>query len=136
MTEIRPFGTENSRPLAQPGIVRVQAAVIQIPLQLAAQWSRAELAERYQGVPLLVDTPVSVVSLFFDQHGEIHEHDAPFPILFIVIGGEGYLRVGGPDAAALKIHAGYAALWPAGVLHKAWTTEHAMQALTIEYGHR
>ncbi len=133
MADVRPFGTENSRPIPQEGVTRVQAAVIQLPAQVAAQFSREALAERYQGVPILIDRPVAVVSLFFDPHGEIHEHSTDYPILLIVIGGEGYVRVGGPHATAMKVHAGYAVLWPAGAQHKAWTTDSAMQAITIEY---
>ena len=133
MVEIRPFGTEISRPIAHAGAERVQASVIQIPAALAEQLGREALAERFQGLPIVVDRPVAVGALLFDPHGQIHEHSAPYPILFIVIGGEGYVRVGGPQAQALKIHAGFAVLWPAGVPHQAWTTEHPMQALTIEY---
>jgi hypothetical protein len=34
----------------------------------------------------------------------------------------------------MKVHAGYAVLWPADVLHKAWTTDTAMQAIAVEFG--
>jgi quercetin dioxygenase-like cupin family protein len=132
MAETRQFGTEISRPLPTPGVEGVEATVIQLPAQIAGLLSQAELAERYQGLPLVVDRPVSVAALFFDAHAHIHEHDADHPSLFIVIGGSGYVRVGGPTAPAEPVHAGYAVLWPAGVLHVAWTEEEPMQALTVE----
>jgi quercetin dioxygenase-like cupin family protein len=132
MAEIRQFGTEISRPIPTPGVEGVQAAVILLPAQIAGLLSQPELAERYQGVPLVVDRPVSVAALFFDARAHIHEHDAEHPILFVIIGGSGYVRVGGPDAPAEPVQAGYAVLWPAGVLHKAWTEGEPMQALAIE----
>jgi quercetin dioxygenase-like cupin family protein len=134
MTDVRPFGTENSHPIPHEGVARVSASVIQLPAAVAARFTHEQLAERYQGVPLAVDTPVSTVALLFDPHGHIHEHAAPYPILFVVIGGEGYVRVGGEQAEAMKVHAGYAVLWPADVLHKAWTTDTAMQAIAVEFG--
>jgi quercetin dioxygenase-like cupin family protein len=132
MAEIRQFGTENSRPIPTPGVVGVQSTVIQLPAQIAGLLSREELAERYQGVPLVVDRPVGVFALFFDAGAHIHEHDAEYPILFIVIGGSGFVRVGGPTAPSEPVHAGYAALWPAGVPHVAWTEGQPMQAITVE----
>jgi hypothetical protein len=132
MTEIRQFGTEMSQPIPTSGVKGVQSTPIQIPAQIAGLLSRDELATRYQGVPIVVDRPVGVFALFFDADAHIHEHDAEHPILFVVIGGSGYIRVGGPDAPAEQVQAGYAALWPAGVLHIAWTEDEPMQALTIE----
>jgi quercetin dioxygenase-like cupin family protein len=133
MVEIRQFGTEMSRPIETPGVVGVQVSAIQLPAQIASLMSRDELAERYQGVPIVLDQPVGVFALFFDAQAEIHEHDAEYPILFIVIGGSGHVRVGGPQALAEPVQAGYAVLWPANVLHKAWTDGEPMQAITIEF---
>ncbi|MBI1743366.1 hypothetical protein HYR54_09940 [Candidatus Acetothermia bacterium] len=76
---------------------------------------------------------MSVAILYFEAHGEIHEHDAFHPILFLVINGNGFVRVGGPQAEILKVSAGDAVLWPAKVLHKAWTNGEPMQAIAIEY---
>jgi mannose-6-phosphate isomerase-like protein (cupin superfamily) len=132
MAEIRQFGTEMSRPIPTQGVAGVQSAVIQLPAQIAGLLSQAELAERYGGVPLVVDRPVGVVALFFDADAHIHEHDADFPILFVVIGGSGFVRVGGPNAPSEPVQAGYATLWPAGVPHVAWTEDEPMQAISIE----
>ena len=62
MAEIRQFGTEISSPIPTPGVEGVQATVIQLPAQIAGLLSQAELAERYQGLPLIVDRPVSVAA--------------------------------------------------------------------------
>lgn len=133
MAEIRPFGTENSHPLTQADVRHVQVSTIQLPTASVVGMSREALAERFQGVPLLINQPIGVFALFFDPHGQIHEHAASYPIVFIVIGGEGYVRVGGQQAQAMKVHAGYAVLWPANILHQAWTTDQSMQAITVEY---
>ncbi|MBK9713286.1 MAG: cupin domain-containing protein [Kouleothrix sp.] len=135
MAEIRQFGTEMSRPIPAEGVVGVQATVIQLPAQVAGLLSREELAERYQGLPIILDEPVGVFGLFFDAHAHIQEHAAEHPILFLVIGGSGYVRVGGADAPAERVHAGYAVLWPAGELHNAWTEGEPMQAITVELLH-
>jgi quercetin dioxygenase-like cupin family protein len=132
MIEIRQFGTEMSRPIQRPDVRGVQVTAIQLPAQIAGLMTPEELAERYLGSPIVLDQPIGVFALFFDADAEIHEHDAEYPILFLVIGGSGYVRVGGPDAPAERVHAGNALLWPANTLHKAWTTDEPMQALTIE----
>ncbi len=133
MTEIRQFGTEMSRPIQRPDVRGVQVTAIQLPARIADLMSREELAERYLGVPIILDQPVGVFALFFDAQAEIHEHDAEYPILFLVIGGSGYVRIGGPDAPPEPVQAGNAVLWPANTLHKAWTDNEAMQAITIEF---
>ncbi|HEX9371979.1 MAG TPA: hypothetical protein VF897_13275 [Roseiflexaceae bacterium] len=132
MAEIRQFGTEMSRPIPAPGATGVYATMIQLPAHIAGQLSQAELAERYQGVPIVLDRPVAVAALFFDAQAEIFDHDAEHPTLFLVIGGSGHVRVGGPAAPAERVHAGYAVLWPADVPHTAWTDGEPMQAITIE----
>ncbi|MBK9941678.1 MAG: hypothetical protein U0Z44_07130 [Kouleothrix sp.] len=133
MSDIRQFGTEMSHPIQRPGTYGVQASVIQLPAEVAQLMSRAQMAERYQGVPIILDQPVAVFGLFFDAPAELDEHSAEYPILFLVIGGSGHVRVGGPDAPAERVHAGYAVLWPADTLHKAWTTDAPMQAITVEF---
>ena len=133
MAEMRLFGTEMSRPIQRPGAHGVQATVIQLPSAIADLMSREELAERYQGLPIILNQPVGVFALFFDAQGAIDEHSAEYPIVFLVIGGSGFVRVGGPNAPAEAVHAGYAVLWPAGSLHKAWTDGEPMQAIAIEF---
>ncbi len=76
------------------------------------------------------DGRVNAAELAFEPGGEIWEHSALYPILFVVIAGEGFVRVGGEQAA---VRAGDAVLWPPNVLHKAWTTDRGMTALAFEY---
>ena len=133
MTEIRLFGTEMSHPIQRPGAHGVQAAVIQLPSVVANLIPPDELAERYQGVPIILDQPIAVFGLFFDVQAALDEHSAEYPILLLVIGGSGYVRIGGPNAPAERVHAGYAVLWPANTLHVAWTNGEPMQAITIEF---
>ncbi len=76
------------------------------------------------------DAGVIVAELAFQPHGEIWAHSAPHPILFVVIAGQGFVRVGEEES---PVHAGDAVVWPANLLHQAWTTEEAMTALAFEY---
>ncbi len=132
MTEIRKFGPANTIPLPRPGVKGLSAAVIQLSGQLPINLSPEELIKRYNGMPFRLDYPVTVVSLYFDESGEMDEHAAPFPIFFLVIAGSGFVRVGGPEAETQAVTAGDALLWPANVLHTAWTEDTTMQAITIE----
>ena len=133
MSQIRQFGTEMSRPIERPGARGVQVTAIELPAQIAALMSQAELDERFGGVPIILDQPVGVCALFFDAQAELDEHAAEYPILFLVIGGAGYVRGGGPAAPAESVRAGNAVLWPASMLHSAWTADEPMQAITIEF---
>lgn len=133
MSDIRQFGTEMSHPIQRPGVRGVQASVIQLPAAIAALMTEADLAERYQGLPIVLDQPVAVFGLFFDAEATLDEHAAEYPILFLVIGGSGHVRVGGPTAPDTRVHAGYAVLWPANTPHLAWTDGEPMQAIAIEF---
>lgn len=76
------------------------------------------------------DEAVHVVELHFEPGGEIYEHSADHPILFIVIDGKGRIRVDGEEAT---IQAGQAVLWPADRLHKAWAEDVPFTAIAVEY---
>jgi hypothetical protein len=54
------------------------------------------LARRVNGLPILLDRPTRVVAMYLDPHGAMAEHPAPVPVLFLVSGGRGFVRVGGP----------------------------------------
>src|SRR5215204_2683528 len=68
-----------------------------------------ELARRLNGLPILLDRPAIV--------GAMEEHSAPVPILFLVTGGRGFVRIGGPNGETRAVTAGDAVLWPAGIDH-------------------
>ncbi|HEV7128289.1 MAG TPA: cupin domain-containing protein [Ktedonobacterales bacterium] len=92
----------------------------------------AALARRFSGQPILLDRPLAVVALYLDAQGAMEEHSAPVPILLLVTGGSGFVRVGGPAGAARAVAAGDAVLWPAGVDHLLWTSDEPLQAIAIE----
>lgn len=73
------------------------------------------------------------MALSLAPHGEMDEHDAPEPILFVVIAGGGFVRVGGPEGETMAVRAGDAVLWPGRVLHRAWTEDESLQAIAIHY---
>lgn len=133
MIEVRRFGPENKTPIPVPGVPGLDGVVIQLPQSLANKLGADELEKRYKGKPIVLDQPVTVAALYFDARGEMHEHDAPHPILFLVINGSGFVRVGGPQGEALRVKVGDAVLWPAKILHKAWTNGEPLQAIAIEY---
>jgi quercetin dioxygenase-like cupin family protein len=76
------------------------------------------------------DTAIHVVELHFEPGGEMWEHAADHPILFVVIQGKGRVRVDGQEA---EIQVGAAILWPTGKMHKAWAEDVPFTALAIEY---
>jgi quercetin dioxygenase-like cupin family protein len=91
-----------------------------------------ELSRRLNGLPMLLDRPLVVVALYFEPHAQMDEHSAEQPILFLAIGGRGFVRVGGADGETRGVSAGDAVLWPAGVDHAVWTDDEALQAIVVE----
>ncbi len=90
------------------------------------------LAERLNGLPIILDRALLVTALYFEAHAQMDEHSAEQPILFLVIGGRGVVRIGGPEGEARMVTAGDAVLFPAGVDHGVWTEGEALQAIVIE----
>ena len=79
------------------------------------------------------DNAIHVVELHFEPGGEMWEHDADHPILFIVIAGKGRVRV---DVQEPQIKAEQALHWPRGKMHKAWAEDVSFTALVVEYEER
>lgn len=90
------------------------------------------LAERMNGLPILLNRPMLVVAMYFEPHAQMDEHSAPVPILFLVTGGKGWVRVGGPQGETRQVQAGDAVLWPAGLDHHVWTEDEPLQAIVID----
>lgn len=109
MHDIRRFGPGHRRPDAPPHIIGMYPATI------------------------FHDDTLAVIELHFEPRGEIWEHDAPYPILFVVIEGRGMVRVGGEEA---RVEAGQAVLWLASVLHKAWAEDAPLTAIAVEMVYR
>src|SRR5579859_1099726 len=90
------------------------------------------LVQRYHGLPILLNRSLAVVALYLDPHGAMDEHSAGEPILLLVIGGSGWVRIGGPDGETRAISVGDAVLWPAGLAHTIWTEDDPLRAIAIE----
>lgn len=131
--QIRKFGPEVKTPGHRPGATGVSGVVVQLPREADTQLSAEEMARRFKGQPIVMNREDRVTVLYFDPHGEIDEHDAREPILFVVIGGSGFVRLGGPDGETVEVHPGDALLWPKQVLHKVWTDDDPLQAIVIHY---
>lgn len=103
--EVLRFGPGHRRPDPPQGCTAVEAAII------------------YHS------ETVHVVELFFHPNGDMWEHDAPHPILAVIIEGEGFCKVGSEERL---VQGGEALFWPPGVPHKMWTRQSSLRALMIE----
>jgi quercetin dioxygenase-like cupin family protein len=128
--EIRRFSEDLKTPI--PGDHRgLWGVPIQFDRTDLATQDLDELARRLNGLPILLDRPMIVVAMYFDPHGAMAEHSAPEPILFLVTGGRGFVRIGGPDGETREVTAGDAVLWPAGIDHAVWTADEPLVAVVI-----
>jgi len=84
------------------------------------------------GLPIILNRALIVAALYFEQRASMNEHSSDVPILFLVMSGKGYVRVGGPEGETRAVIAGDAVLWPAGRDHMAWTDGEEMQAIIID----
>ena len=91
-----------------------------------------EISQLLNGLPILLNRPMIVVAMYFEPHASIDEHSSEVPILFLVIGGKGFVRIGGPNGEVRPISTGDGVLWPAGVDHTAWTEDEELQAILID----
>jgi quercetin dioxygenase-like cupin family protein len=106
-----------------------------VPIQMSrAQLSPEKLeafARRVNGMPLLLDAALQVEVMYFDPHASMEEHSADHPILFLVIHGQGMVRIGGPTGETREVQAGDAVLWPAHADHMVWTGDEELHAIVI-----
>ncbi len=70
-----------------------------------------------------------IAELAFARNARIEPHTNPNTIYFIVIEGGGWVGVGDERT---RIAAGEAAVWPADLLHSAWTEHSEMRAFVVE----
>ncbi len=103
--EIRRFGVGNRRPDGPPGTSGIAGQVIH---------------SDGRGV---------VSELAFARRGAIEPHSNPNTTWFVVIEGGGWVQVGDERA---RVAAGEAVLWPADVIHGAWTELSEMRAIVVE----
>jgi quercetin dioxygenase-like cupin family protein len=103
--DIRRFGPGRRRPEGPPGTRGVTGTVIH------------------------QDARGLIVEMAFERHALIAPHANPNTTLFIVISGGGFVQVGGDR---MRINQGEAVVWPARVLHGAYTDGTEMRALVVE----
>lgn len=129
--QIRRFSSDlkTKVPGGHPGLYAVP---IQIPRSQMPPEKLADFAQRVNGMPLLLDADLHVVAMYFDPHASMDEHQADHPILFLVISGQGTLRLGGPAGETHVVQAGDAVLWPAFVDHTVWTDDEPLHAIAVE----
>jgi len=80
--------------------------------------------------PLLKQEHLALAMLYFDKQATIHEHSADFDVDVICLEGAGLISVGKEQA---PLFAGDRVRWPAGKLHRLWTTDSEMITLMVEY---
>lgn len=93
---------------------------------------RADGPSGTQGVDGAVihhDERALVSELAFSPYAMVAPHSNPNTALFVVISGGGYVQVGDERA---RVNHGEAVLWPADVLHGAYTDGTEMRAIVIE----
>jgi len=71
-----------------------------------------------------------VSELAFARDAVVEPHTNPNTTWFVVIEGGGYVQVGDERA---RVAAGEAILWPAHVVHSAWTDLSGMRAIVVEF---
>ena len=90
------------------------------------------LAQRVNGLPILLNRSMVVSAMYFEPHGHMEEHSADVPILFIVTRGRGFVRIGGAQGETKEVTAGDAVLWPIGLDHMVWTEDESLDAIVID----
>ena len=103
--EIRRFGVGHRRPDGPPGSVGLTGQVVHTD-------GRGIIAE-----------------LAFARNARIEPHTNPNTTYFIVVEGGGWVGVGDERT---RIAAGEAAVWPADLIHSAWTEHSEMRAFVVE----
>lgn len=111
-----------------PGLYGVP---IQMSRSLIPPERMEEFARRVNGLPVLLDIDLQVEAMYFEPHASMEEHSTDHPILFLVINGQGSVRIGGPTGETRAIQASDAILWPAHTEHTVWTDDAELHAIVI-----
>ena len=78
-------------PGGHPGLYSVP---IQLDRAQLDTQNMQELTQRFNGLPILLNRPLVVVAMYLEPHGSIDEHAAAEPILFLIMHGKGFARIG------------------------------------------
>jgi len=104
--EIRRFGVGHRRPDGPDGTTGVASQVIH------------------------ADARGLVAELAFARRATMDPHSSPNSAWLVIVEGGGWVQVGDERA---RVAAGEAVLWPAGIVHAAWTELSEMRAFMIEF---
>ena len=129
--QIRRFSSDvkSKVPGGHPGLYAVP---VQIDRANVSTEDMEALAQRMNGLPILLNRPMIIVAFYLEPHGSMDEHSAAVPIIFLVTHGIGWVRIGGPTGETRQVRAGDAVLWPAGLDHKIWTEDEPLEAIVID----
>lgn len=128
------FGKGVSHIMPMAGVHGINSAPVLLPDAVLTRLGLEKATEHFSGgLPFFNSKNLAVVALYFDRAAEIHEHDSEMTTVILVLGGRGYVRVGGESGETRQVQAGDAILWPPHVLHKAWTDGDEMQLLTVQF---
>jgi len=107
-----------------------------VPIQLDSAQPNTQdteaLAQRLNGLPILLNRPMMVVAMYLEPHGFMDEHSAEVSILFLVTSGRGFVRIGGPTGETRSVASADAVLWPALLDHTVWTEDEPLEAILID----
>ena len=81
-----------------------------------------------EGKVLLDEPQVGVAVLRFGPDGTIHEHAGDTDCYVVCIEGSGHTSLADERA---EIRAGEKTFWPAGVMHRLWTTDAEMITVMV-----
>jgi quercetin dioxygenase-like cupin family protein len=90
---------------------------------------RGDFNPGVEGTVIHHDQKALVSELAFGRYAMVTPHSNPNTSLFIVISGGGYVQVGDERT---RVNHGEAVLWPADVVHGAYTDGTEMRAIVIE----
>lgn len=113
------------------------SGVYAVPIQYDRSWfahtDQEQLVQRFNGLPLLVNSPTAIVAMYLGPCASIDEHSSPTHSgIFMVLRGSGFVRIGGAEGETREIAAGDAVLWPAKIDHTVWTEEESLDAIVVE----
>ena len=111
-----------------PGLYGVP---IQMSRSLIPPERMEEFSRRVNGLPVLLDIDLQVEAMYFEPHASMEEHSTDHPILFLVISGQGSVRIGGSTGETRAVQAGDAVLWPAHTEHTVWTDDAELHAIVV-----
>lgn len=108
------------------------AVPIHVDAAAVPEEKRKEIVKRGKGLAISTDRPFLVAAMYIEPHGAMEEHSASVPVLFLVVHGRGFVRIGGPAGETREVAEGDAVLWPAGLDHMVWTEDEPLEAIVID----